>query len=230
MPAFFAFAARSLPTSAACSVFLPLNFFRCSQLAAASVRPSRSFTSCASIPRFERNTTRRGRSAVPLILPRTRRWRRARASGLVRVGIPLRPLSDLAAHVLALVADALALVGLGRAHRPHLGRGLADLLLVDALHDDLRRHGHLEGDPGPRLDDDGVREADVELERGSAERGAVADALDLEALLEALGHALDHVRDERAREPVERAIVAPLGRSRDDELAVPLLDLHTGRH
>src|SRR6188508_2419151 len=37
------------------------------------------------MPRFERVTTRRGRSAVPDTLPRTRRWRRSRAWCLVRV-------------------------------------------------------------------------------------------------------------------------------------------------
>ena len=68
--------------------------------------------------------------------------------------------------------------------------------------------------------------ADAELEVGALERGAVADALDLELLLEALRDALHHVRDERPRQPVQRAILAALGRPRDDDLAVALLDLH----
>src|ERR1700748_1398812 len=37
---------------------------------------------------------------------------------------------------------------------------------------------------------------------------AVADALDLETLLVAGGHALHHVRDERARQAVQRAMFA----------------------
>src|ERR671934_2472601 len=105
------------------------------------------------MPRFERVMTRRGRSAVPRTLPRTRRWRRSRASRTLRLGT----LAHLPAHVLALVADALALVRLGRAHLADLGRGLPDELLVDALDDDLGRGRHLEGDPGPRLDRHGVR-------------------------------------------------------------------------
>src|SRR5438874_4792595 len=117
---------------------------------------------------------------------------------------PLRPLSDLAAHVLALVTNALALVRLGRAHRANLGGGLADLLLVDSLHDYLGRRRDLKQDPLPRLDHDRVGVADVELEVGAAERGAVPDALDPETALEALRHALDHVRDERPGKAVER--------------------------
>src|SRR6266545_2080250 len=78
---------------------------------------------------------------------------------------PLRSLPHLAADVLALVTDALALVRLGRAHLANLGRDLADLLLVDALDDDLRGYGHLEADALRRVDDDGMRVADVELER-----------------------------------------------------------------
>src|ERR1043166_5666233 len=100
-------------------------------------------------------------------------------------------LPDLAANVFAVVADALALVRLGRPDLADLGGDLAHLLLVDALDDDLRRRGNLEGDPLRRLDRDRMRVADVELERRAAQRRAVADALDLEALLEALRHALD---------------------------------------
>src|SRR5215211_6078484 len=118
-----------------------------------------------------------------------------------------RPLSsgslpELAADVLALVADALALVGLGRAHLADLRGDLADLLLVDALHDDLGRHRNFERDPLRRLDHDRMRVADVELDRRSAQGGAVADAVELEALLETLGDALDHVRDQRSRQAV----------------------------
>src|SRR6476646_3136741 len=108
------------------------------------------------MPRFERNTTSRGRSAVPETLPRTRLCLRMRALRTDRTLIgnapdetrvdrsfqtaerakPAQPegdiasdvscpLPDLPAHVLALVADPLALVGFGRAHLAHLGRGLA---------------------------------------------------------------------------------------------------------
>src|SRR3712207_8721793 len=51
-----------------------------------------------------------------------------------------------------------------------------------------------------------------------SELGAVADALDLQALLEALRHALDHVGDQRTRQPVQRAMLAAVGRSEDTRL------------
>src|SRR5262245_27365019 len=126
------------------------------------------------MPRLERKTTRRGRSAVPCTFARTRRWRRRRASLTVRLGT----LTHLPADVLALVPDALALVRLGRAHLADLGGRLADHLLVRSLHGDLRRGRHLERDAGPLLDRDGMRVADVELEVGPFERRAIADALD----------------------------------------------------
>src|ERR1700688_260919 len=153
MPAFFAAAASCLPTSAACSLLSPLNdFFSAIQDAAASVLPVTSSTSCASMPLFDRKTTRRGRCGDPFTLPRTRLWRRSRPSLTVKLGT----LAHLPAHVLALVANALALVGLRRADLANLGRRLADLLLVGALDDDLGRHRNLEADARPRLDRDGM--------------------------------------------------------------------------
>src|SRR5690348_3135069 len=227
MPACLAAVASAFPTASACSVLSPLNDFASARWDAdASVRPDSSSTSCASMPRFERKTTRRGRSAVPCSFARTRRWRRSRASLTVRLGT----LPDLPSHVLPLVADALALVRLRRADLADLGGRLADHLLVRSLDEDLRRRRDLERDAGARLDRDRMRVADVELQVGALERGTVADALDLELLLEALRHPLDHVRDERAGEAVERAILAALGRARDDDLAVALLDLHPRRH
>src|SRR5690348_14391315 len=144
------------------------------------------------MPRFERCTTRRGRSSVPCTRPRTRRWRRRRPSRTVMLGT----LTNLSAHVLALVADALSLVGLRRANLANLCGGLADGLLVGSLDDDLRRQRHLERDARARLDRDRVRVPDLELEVRALERRAVADALDLEPFLEALRDALDHVRDQ----------------------------------
>src|SRR5690349_14360496 len=152
------------------------------------------------MPRFERKTTSRGRSAVPRTFARTRRWRRRRASLTVRLGT----LTDLSPHVLPFVADALALVGLGRANLADLGGRLADHLLVRSLDDDLGRRRHFERDAGAWLDRDRVRVANGELEVGALERRAIADALDLELLLEALRDALDHVGHERPRETVQR--------------------------
>ena len=73
--------------------------------------------------------------------------------------------------------------------------------------------------------------ADAELDVGALELGAVAPTpWIVELLLETLRHALDHVRDKRPRQAVERAILAALGRARHGDDAVGLLDLHPRRH
>src|SRR5581483_4475882 len=183
-------------------------------------------TSCAKMPRFERNTSRRGRSALPRTLPRTRRCRRRRASRVVTLGT----LAHLSADVLALVADALALVRLRRANLPDLGGRLTDDLLVDAAHDDLRRDRNLERDPLARRDAHRMGVSDLQLEVGSGKHRAIADALDLEPLLEACGDTLDHVRDQRPRQSVERAIVTALRWARDGDRPVVVRDLHALGH
>ena len=76
----------------------------------------------------------------------------------------------------------------------------------------------------------GVRVADLQLEVVALERGAVADALDLEPLLEALRDALDHVRDQGARQAVQLAVGSALGRTGHGDRAALLLDLHALRH
>src|SRR5581483_7024791 len=140
------------------------------------------------------------------------------------------PLADLPADELALVADALALVRLGRANLADLRRGLADDLLVDAADDDLRRHRHLERDALARLHLHGVRVAHLQLEIGSGHRGTVADTLGFQPLFEAGRDALDHVRDQRAREAVQRPVLPALGRARDEDRPVLLRDPDPRRH
>src|SRR4028119_661153 len=112
---------------------------------------------------FERYTERRGRLAVPAILRRTRLrrfslWARC---GITAIDPPLSGLADLAADLLVAVADALALVRLGRTNLPDLRRHLAYLLLVVPADDDRRRVRHLELDALPRRDRHGVRVPDL---------------------------------------------------------------------
>src|SRR3954449_6313830 len=133
-------------------------------------------------------------------------------------------LADLPGDVLALVADALALVGLRRPLLADVGGELADLLLGVALDDHARGLGHLELDALRRLDGHGVRVAELELEVLALQRGAVADTLDLERLREAGRDALDHVGDQRARQPVQGAVLAAVGGAGDEQLAILLLD------
>ena len=77
------------------------------------------------------------------------------------------------------VVDALALVGLGRTLHANLGGNLADLLLGDALHVDVRVVGDLEGDVLGGLVDDRVRVAEREVKILALERDTVADAREL---------------------------------------------------
>ena len=130
----------------------------------------------------------------------------------------LTGLAGLADDVLALVADALALVRLGLAEVADLGGHLADPLLVDATHDDLRGCRHLEADAVGCGVVDRVAVAERQLEGVVAlGRGAVADADDLELLGELVGDAFDHVGHERTDEAVQRPVGARVVGTLDEE-------------
>src|SRR5829696_6823474 len=175
--------------------------------------------------RAERNTDRRGRSEVPRIFLRTRRCRRIRASrllfdiaSLARLLGLLRGLAGLALDVLVGVPNAFALVRLGRAALAHVGRHLADQLLVGPPHHDTGGLGHLERHALGRLDPNGVREPDLELEfRRALGLRPVADADDLELATEPLRHAHDHVLHQRPGQAVQRTVLALVVRTRDDQ-------------
>src|SRR3954469_3722976 len=247
MPAAPARSASSAPARRACSIGLSVRRSSSVPVTAASVTPASSSTSWAKMPRLERKTEIRGRSAVPLTLARTRRRRLRRRWGAVvsvmrfcsawwsapgrsgRAGCASSPLPHLPRDVLALVADPLALVGLGRALLADDRGDLAHLLLGGALDDDARRLRHLELDALRRLDRHRVGVAERELEVAALELGAVADALDLQRLREARGDALHHVGDERAGQPVQRTVLRAVRRAADEQLAVLLADLDGAR-
>src|ERR1051325_9679767 len=105
---------------------------------------------------------------------RSARWSGTRRAGRTDYGSCA--LTNLPGDVLALVADALAFVGLRRPLLADDGGDLADRLLGDALDDDARRLGHLELDPVGGLDRHRVRVAEGELEVLALELGAIADA------------------------------------------------------
>src|SRR5882672_867717 len=147
--------------------------------------------------RDERLTTRRGRSAVPATFLRNRACRRNRetrrasdalcptglrvadAPSFVVEAILLTCLSDLAADLLALIANALALVGVRAAQAADVRRDLADFLLVDTRDRELGGRLHREGDALRRLDQHGMAVAKRELEGAALELHAIADAEDL---------------------------------------------------
>src|SRR5581483_11149428 len=150
----------------------------------------------------ERNTESRGR---PLLLPastrRTRCWRRSNWFNLPCMGGTSLLLAFLAVDVLPAIANALALVGLGRARGADLGRHLPHLLLVDAGDLDYLLLGarHLHVHARRDLVDHVVAEPHLQLQGVLAlERGAEPHAVDLERVRIALGDAVDEVYDPRA--------------------------------
>src|SRR4029078_3958785 len=129
-------------------------------------------------------------------------------------------LAFLAVDVLALVADALALVGLGWARGADVRSDLADLLLLDAGHGDdfLLGAGHLHLDAGRDLVNHVVAEADLQLQAVLAlHGGAETDTVDLQRLRVGLGGAIDQIDDLGARHaPHGPRLVGLLARSHGD--------------
>src|SRR5207245_4479727 len=93
-------------------------------------------------------------------------------------------------------------------------------ILVHARDLELLRRLDGERDAGGRIDLDRVREPERELELLALQHGAVSGPADLEILREARGHPGDHVRDERARQPMQRAVLLAVVGARDGELPV----------
>ena len=117
--------------------------------------------------------------------------------------------------MLVIVLDALALVRLGRTLRAHFCCKLADLFLVDTLDNDLVRVRDIDLDVRVLGHGDRVREAQVHDQVLTFLHGSVADAVDLERLAEALGHADDHIVDQRAGQAVQGAVQFVIARAGD---------------
>src|SRR6516165_8866224 len=155
----------------------------------------------------ERNTLRRGRAlALARKALRTRRLRRSNGLILPSMRASLL-LAFLAVNVLAAIANALALIGLGGAGGADFRGKLPNLLLVDAgdLDQLLFCACHLDLDARGNLVHDVVAEADLELQAILAlERRLEADTVDLERVRIALGHPLDEVDHLGSRHPPHR--------------------------
>src|SRR3954447_12793403 len=180
-----------------------------------------------------RKTASRGRAPSPDTRRRMRVWRLCREAarlatvvmrwflclslGGLLLAADLAGLAGLAADLLAGVANALALVGLGLARRPDPRGDLPDELLVDADDREAGRVLDLEADAGRRIDLDRVAVPQVELELPPDQRGTIPHAGDLEGLPVAGGHADDHVVDERPGQPVELLVGLALRRARHDD-------------
>src|SRR5204862_7318060 len=102
---------------------------------------------------------------------------------------PLLLLGLFADHAFIDIADALALVRLGRPDRTHLGGDLPDHLAVGALDDDLGRRRRLHLDAGRHVLHHRMREADLQVQLRPLRLRAEADADQGQPLLEALADA-----------------------------------------
>src|SRR4051794_11458058 len=155
-----------------------------------------------------------------------------RASSFVIRTLPscLPGLPGLAADLLAGVADALALVGLGAADATNARGHLTNKFLVDALHPDAVGPLDGVGDALGRVHAHWVRIANLEDHHTAVLRGAIADAYDLQVLPKAGGHADDHIVQQRAGQAVQCAVLALVGWSLDrDRVALTLQDHFAGK-
>src|SRR5207245_2823148 len=123
----------------------------------------------------------------------------------LRLRADLAGLAGLLAQVFPGVLDALVLVRVRDAESADLRGHLAHGLLVGPRDAQLLRRLGSEADAGRRVDLDRVAEAEAELQLLALDDRAVAGARDLEVALIAIRHAGHHVRDQRAREPVQGA-------------------------
>src|SRR5690242_20596173 len=159
----------------------------------------------------ERKTDSRRRvPAAALMARRTRAVRRSDWVLNLAMVASLLLLAFLAEDVLAGVLHALALVRLRLAEAADLRRHLADLLAVDAGDDHLGRLRRRNRDAGRDRVDHVMAVAERDLQVLALHGGAVADAGDLELLLESLGDACDEVRHQRARGPPHGACALAL--------------------
>src|SRR5438093_11892776 len=133
----------------------------------------------------------------------------------------------LAADGFLRVLDALALVGLRRPQLADLGRHQPDAVLVGALYRQavalgvvLRRHAFRQ-----RIHHR-MGEAEREVDLLALELRLVAHAGDVQRAREPLGDALDHVGDQRPRQPVELARAARVVGAVHPDLALVHGHLH----
>src|SRR5580700_1960766 len=137
----------------------------------------------------------------------------------------LSGLAELFADPLALVADTLSFIRLGLAQTPNIRGDLSNHLFVDALNVNLVLALDCERDALGRLERDRMREPKGQVQTLARLGGAVTDAADLEALAKALADAFDHIRDQRAREPVRAAMYFCIALALDQHLTVVQTDV-----
>src|SRR6266481_851466 len=116
-------------------------------------------------------------------------------------------LASLLLQAFAGDANAFLLVRVGRTQRANVRSNLADLALVRAADHDVRLLVHRDLNAFRNLELDRVRLAEREGNGFAFELRAVADAHNIEIFFEALRNSVNRIRDERASEPVKRAMI-----------------------
>src|SRR5215210_2451806 len=144
---------------------------------------------------------------------------------MVRILLGSR-LARLAADLLAYVPNALALVWLRRAHRAQLGGNLTHQLLVGSLDLDHGVVVNRDLDPLGSLVLYGMGVAHDQVHAIGLGLGLVTDALDLQALGEPLGNALDHVLHQGPGQPVQCLVPLFLAGPGHSELVFGKRQLH----
>src|SRR5687768_916934 len=228
--------------------------------AEAIVRPLASSTTWTYMCATLRNTVSRGRSSRPATRLRIRCLIRSRRSSfvLIRISVSQTPdsqlatsktlgnwrleverllrsgLSDLLLQHFTGVADALLLVRVRLAHTSDIGCHLADELTIHTRDGDMRLFLDGDVDTGGDVENYRMRIAEGEMHLLALELGAVADADDVELLLEAVGDAGNGVGDETPRQAVKlaelRVFALQLGDERGNTVRRVLREDDTGRH
>jgi len=131
-------------------------------------------------------------------------------------------LTRLTTDDFALETDTLTLIRLRHTEGADLGAHLTEQLLVCAGEDDQRvlvtLRLRLYVDLLRQLEEDVVREAQRELEELTLVGCTITDTYELERLGEAFAHAYHHVVDQGAIETVQRALLALVALTADDDL------------
>src|ERR1700728_3467089 len=137
-------------------------------------------------------------------------------------------LSGLLFQALAGNAHALLLIRIGWTQRAKIRRDLTDLILVRAGHGHVRLLFHRDLNSFRTRKLDRVRIAERQDQVLALHLGAIADADDVEVLLESGGDAGDGVGDQRAGETMQRAVL--FGFALGGENSVFLLERNSARH
>lgn len=139
----------------------------------------------------------------------------------------LNGLTGLAADVFTNVADAFAFVWLGWVVVAHFGGELADELLVDSFHLNLRIVSDSNGETFRDGMEDGMGFTEAEVEVVAFDGRTKTNTLDLKILNKAFADTYDEVINEAAESAVESAHVAQLISTNNGDLLLAHLNGET---